>query len=178
MPDETPDFAPPAPEIPSEPAPGPELIKEPIPEFLPEHNVPPLEGEQFSAPPPKRPSRIARLLVIVYAGWLVPGLGHLVQRRWGRAIVGFLAVGAMALAGMWMRGNVFPPQRGDAFGVLGFIADAGAGIFYLLSNLIQKTGGDVSHAAGDYGTRVIATAGVLNLLFVLDALEVSRGKKN
>lgn len=93
-------------------------------------------------------------------------------------MIGFLAVGTMALVGMWMRGNVFPPQRGDAFGVLGFIADAGAGIFYLLSNLIQKTGGDVSHAAGDYGTRIVATAGVLNLLFVLDALEVSRGKKN
>jgi hypothetical protein len=171
MPDETPDFAPPAPEISSEPAP-------PEPEYIAQHIAPPSEEQQYSAPPPKRPSRIARLLVIVYAGWLIPGLGHLVQRRWGRAMIGFLAVGTMALVGMWMRGNVFPPQRGDAFGVLGFIADAGAGIFYLLSNLIQKTGGDVSHAAGDYGTRIVATAGVLNLLFVLDALEVSRGKKN
>jgi hypothetical protein len=118
------------------------------------------------------------MLVIVYAGWLVPGLGHLVQRRWGRGVAGFLAVGTMALFGLRMRGNVFPPQAGDAFGVLGFIADAGAGIFYLLAHTLQKAGGDVSHAAGDYGTRVLATAGVLNLLFVLDALEVSRGKKN
>ncbi|HUK31341.1 MAG TPA: DUF6677 family protein [Candidatus Acidoferrum sp.] len=174
MPDEIPDLTPPAPEIPSEHVPVPD----PGPEFTLENIAPTIEEQQIPAPPRRRPSRVARLLVIVYASWLIPGLGHLVQRRWGRAIIGFLAVGTMALAGMWMRGNVFPPQRGDAFGVLGFIADAGAGIFYLLSDLIQKTGGDVSHAAGDYGTRVIATAGVLNLLFVLDALEVSRGKKN
>jgi hypothetical protein len=48
----------------------------------------------------------------------------------------------------------------------------------LLAHTIEKTGPDVSRAAGDYGTRLIATAGVLNMLFVLDALEISRGHKN
>jgi hypothetical protein len=133
---------------------------------------------QLSEPQREESSRTPYVAFIALVGWLVPGLGHLFQGRWGRALIGFVAVGTMALAGLWMRGNVFAPQHGDAFGLLGFIADAGAGVFYLLAHTLQKSGADVSHAAGDYGTRMLATAGVLNLLFVLDAMEVSRGKKN
>lgn len=119
-----------------------------------------------------------RSVFLAIAGWIVPGLGHLFQRRIGRAMAGFAAVGTMALVGLWMRGNVFPARSDDAFSLLGFIADAGSGIFYLLAHTIEKAGPDVSRAAGDYGTRLIATAGVLNMLFVLDALEISRGHKN
>jgi hypothetical protein len=120
----------------------------------------------------------ARSVFIAVAGWIVPGLGHLFQWRIGRAMAGFAAVGTMAMVGLWMRGNVFPARSDDAFSLLGFIADAGSGIFYLLAHTIEKSGPDVSRAAGDYGTRLIATAGVLNMLFVLDALEISRGHKN
>lgn len=119
-----------------------------------------------------------RGIFIVIAAWFLPGLGHLMQRRLGRAMAGFIAVGAMALAGLWMRGTIFPPHGDDAFGVLGFIADAGAGVFYLLAHSIEKNGADISRAAGDYGTRLLATSGVINLLFVLDALEISLGRKN
>jgi hypothetical protein len=128
------------------------------------------------APEPR--GSTARSVMIAVAGWIVPGLGHLFQWRIGRAMAGFAAVGTLALVGLWMRGNVFPARSDDAFSLLGFIADAGSGIFYLLAHTIEKTGPDVSHAAGDYGTRLIATAGVLNMLFVLDALEISRGHKN
>jgi hypothetical protein len=133
-------------------------------------------AEQVLKQPERKQS--ARSLFIAIAAWIVPGLGHLFQRRIGRAIAGFVAVGTMAVIGLWMRGNVFPAQGDDAFSVLGFIADAGSGIFYFLAHTIEKAGPDVSRAAGDYGTRLIATAGVLNMLFVLDALEISRGHKN
>jgi len=150
-------------------------------------NIPENNPEQIPEPiatPPEVPWNeregrgTARSVFVAIAGWIVPGLGHLVQRRIGRAMAGFVVVGSMALMGLWMRGNVFPPRSDDAFGVLGFIADAGCGIFYLLAHTIEKTGPDVSRAAGDYGTRLMATAGVLNMLFVLDALEISRGHKN
>jgi hypothetical protein len=133
---------------------------------------------EIAAKEPEGRSSAARSVFIAIAGWFVPGLGHLVQRRIGRAMAGFAAVGTMALIGLWMRGNVFPMHSDDAFGLLGFIADAGSGIFYLFAHMIEKSGPDVSRAAGDYGTRLIATAGVLNMLFVLDALEISRGHKN
>jgi len=167
----------------------PEQIPEPIPETAPLAGAQPapLEasavGEQIApgaAPTYEQESlsSSARSVFIAVAGWIVPGLGHLFQWRIGRALAGFAAVGTMAVMGLWMRGNVFPMHSDDAFGVLGFIADAGSGIFYLLAHTIEKAGPDVSRAAGDYGTRLIATAGVLNMLFVLDALEISRGHKN
>jgi hypothetical protein len=167
----------------------PEQIPEPSPEAvsLSSGDLAPLEnGAQLQPEVPveaagidaDRGSSSARSVFIAIAGWIIPGLGHLVQRRVGRAMAGIVAVGTMAIIGLWMRGNVFPAHSDDAFGLLGFIADAGSGIFYFLAHTIEKSGPDVSRAAGDYGTRLIATAGVLNMLFVLDALEISRGHKN
>ena len=51
--------------------------------------------------------------VAVIAGWLVPGLGHLILNRWKKALVYFLAVGSLAIAGMMMRGNVFSLDTSD-----------------------------------------------------------------
>lgn len=115
--------------------------------------------------------------VAAVAAWLVPGLGHLLLRRWGRAVIYFLAVGSLAIVGLALRGNVFSPQTGDAFDILGFLADLGSGVFYFASKFVENGGPDVSQAAGDYGTRFFATAGVLNLLCVLDAYEIGRKRK-
>jgi hypothetical protein len=67
--------------------------------------------------------------------------------------------------------------RRDAFDTLGYVADLGAGSFYFLARAVERTGADVSHAGGDYGTRFLATAGVLNLLAALHAYEAARGRK-
>ena len=114
---------------------------------------------------------------LAVAGWIVPGLGHALQKMWGRAIVIFLAVGVLVLAGSAMRGNVFTPRENDAFDMLGYLADLGTGSFYFLARTLEKGGADVSHANGDYGTRFLATAGVLNLLAALHAYEAARGRK-
>jgi len=114
---------------------------------------------------------------IAVAAWIVPGLGHLVLRRWGRALIFFLSVGGLAIIGYLLRGNVFPPRAGEPFGTLGFLADAGAGIFYFLSRFFETAGPDVSRAAGDYGTRFIAAAGIVNLLSVFDAYEIALGRR-
>jgi Family of unknown function (DUF6677) len=113
------------------------------------------------------------------AAWGLPGLGHLLLRRWGKALVYFFAVGALVVAGMLMRGNIFHSGGADAFETLGFLADVGSGIFYFLAPEIDAAGPDVSHAAGDYGTRLIAAAGVLNMLCVLEAFEIGlRGREH
>ncbi len=119
----------------------------------------------------------ARAGLVAVAAWLVPGLGHLILRKWGRAAIYFLAVGALAVTGLALRGNIFSASGDDPFGFLGFLADLGAGVFYFISKFLEMGGPDVSRAAGDYGTRFFATAGVLNLLCVLDAHEIARGRK-
>ncbi len=113
-------------------------------------------------------------IVAGIAGWLVPGLGHLLLRRWSKAAVYFLCVGGLACAGLAMRGGVFGATAEDLFDRLGFMADLGAGIFYFLAHQIQTAGPDVAHATGDYGTRLFAAAGMLNLLTVLEAYDIGR----
>jgi len=112
------------------------------------------------------------------AAWIVPGMGHLLLRRRGRAAFLFLAVGGLALTGLAMRGELFTRQSGDPFGALGFLADACSGAFYFLPRLLHWAGPDVSRAAGDYGTRFLASAGVVNLLGMLDAFRIASGRKH
>jgi hypothetical protein len=109
------------------------------------------------------------------AGWIVPGLGHLLLRRWGKAAIYFLCVGTLACAGLAMRGGVFGASSEDLFDKLGFFADLGAGVFYFLAHQLQAAGSDVAHATGDYGTRLFAAAGMLNLLTVLEAYDIGSG---
>lgn len=109
------------------------------------------------------------------AGWIVPGLGHLLLRRWSKAAIYFLGVGTLACAGLAMRGGVFGASSEDLFDKLGFFADLGAGVFYFLAHQLQAAGSDVAHATGDYGTRLFAAAGMLNLLTVLEAYDIGRG---
>jgi Family of unknown function (DUF6677) len=116
-------------------------------------------------------------LAIGFAGWILPGLGHALQKMWGRALMVFLTVGALVVIGAGMRGNVFTSQGADAFDKLGYVADLGTGSFYLAARRLEVNGPDVSHADGDYGTRFLATAGVLNLLAALHAYEAARGRK-
>ena len=116
-------------------------------------------------------------VLIAVAAWIVPGLGHLCLRRWGRALGFFAAVGGLAAAGYAMRGEVFRLGSGDPFGTLGFLADVCSGVFYFLPRWFQTAGPDVSRAAGDYGTRFIAAAGIVNLLAVIDAYRTARGRR-
>lgn len=119
----------------------------------------------------------ARATAIGIAGWILPGLGHALQKMWGRAVACFLAVGVLVVIGSGMRGNLFQSADTDAFGRLGYIADVGTGSFYWLAKALEVKGPDVSRADGDYGTRFLAAAGVLNLLAALHAYEAARGRK-
>jgi hypothetical protein len=129
-------------------------------------------------PPPRaKASAEPRAMVLAFAGWLLPGLGHALQRMWGRALVIFCCVGLLVFIGGSMRGNIFRSTGSDAFDTLGYLADLGTGSFYFAARAMERTGADVSHANGDYGTRFLATAGVLNLLAALHAYEAARGRK-
>ncbi len=118
-----------------------------------------------------------RALLLGVAGWILPGLGHALQKMWGRALACFLSVAALVVIGAGMRGNLFTADGGDAFASLGYLADLGAGSFYMVAKSMETRGPDVSHADGDYGTRFLAVAGVLNLLAALHAYEAARGRK-
>ncbi|MGH9681502.1 MAG: DUF6677 family protein, partial [Candidatus Acidiferrales bacterium] len=47
---------------------------------------------------------LAMGIAAAVAGWVVPGLGHLILKRWSKAAVYFLCVGGLAYAALAMRG--------------------------------------------------------------------------
>jgi hypothetical protein len=119
-----------------------------------------------------------KAVILAIAAWLIPGLGHALQRHWGRAVIYFSSVGGLVAIGVAMHGNIFTwDGANDAFDFLGFLSNLGTGIFYFMAHSLGGASVDVSRAAGDYGTRFLAVAGVLNLLSVLEAYEIARGRK-
>lgn len=116
-------------------------------------------------------------MLIGLAAWLVPGTGHLLLRLWSRGLAVFFLVGAVAWTGVALRGRLFTMTTGDFFDLLGFFADCGAGLFFYLAQKYANGGADVAHAAGDYGTRFFAAAGVLNVLAAVDAYRIARGQE-
>jgi hypothetical protein len=142
------------------------------------NTTPAAEVVSTQTPRPHLASRShAAAFGIGIAGWLLPGLGHALQKMWGRAAACFLTVGLLVIVGSGMRGNLFTSEGGDAFATLGYIADLGTGSFYWIAKRLEINGPDVSRADGDYGTRFLAAAGVLNLLAALHAYEAARGRK-
>src|SRR6185437_643951 len=133
---------------------------------------------QLSATRLKTKLNVARPVPIAVAAWIVPGLGHALLQRWPKALGFFLAAAGLAIAGCELRGGIFSWHSGGTFGSLGFIADVGSGIFYFAARMLEGGGPDVARAAGDYGTRFIAAAGIVNLLGVLDAYGMASGRRN
>ena len=124
---------------------------------------------------------IGSWLPAVALGWLVPGGGHFLLKRSGRGILLLLAVTGMFVCGLLMRGAIFTPQYGDLLTTLintgGFVGDVCSGILYLLSAWLGYSQPDQAGAVHDYGTKFLVTAGLLNILAMVDAYEIAARRK-
>lgn len=111
-------------------------------------------------------------------GWLIPGAGHLIQKRWIRGVLLMGSVVLMFVLGLLMQGRIYKPNGGDILDILGFIGDVGAGGMYIVSRALDIGHGIVAHATADYGTKYIIVAGLLNFISVADAYHIAIGKKS
>lgn len=134
-----------------------------------------------AAAPPKSEAR-AWLLGIL--AWLVPGLGHLLQKKFDRAVVFFVSIPAMAGLGLAMGAKLYAPPFARDQGlfllvlhVLGFLGDLGAGLMFFAARAAGLGQAYMGRAVGDYGTVFFLAAGLLNLLTALDAYDIAVGKK-
>jgi len=109
--------------------------------------------------------------------WLIPGAGHLIQKRYIRGFLLMFAVVTMFFLGLAMQGRVYKPNGGDILDILGFVGDVGAGGLYLLTRMLDWGQGAISHATADYGTKYLIVAGLLNFICVADAYHIAIVKK-
>jgi hypothetical protein len=110
-------------------------------------------------------------------GWLIPGAGHMIQRRWVRGILLLISIATLFVLGLMMQGRIYKANGGDILDILGFIGDMGAGGLYIVT-LAQDWGqGAIAFATADYGTKFMIVAGLLNFIAVADAYHIAIGKK-
>ena len=110
-------------------------------------------------------------------GWLIPGMGHIIQKRWIRGLLLMVSIVAMFLIGLAMQGKVYSPNTGDILDMLGFIGDIGAGGLYIVTKALDAGQGAIFRATADYGTKFIVVAGLLNVICAIDAFHIATGKK-
>jgi hypothetical protein len=110
-------------------------------------------------------------------GWLVPGGGHMIQKRWIRGGLLFVSIVALFLLGLAMQGRIYRANGGDILEILGFIGDVGAGGLYLLTLANDWGQGAIAFATADYGTKFMIVAGLLNFIAIADAYHIAIGKK-
>src|SRR5439155_14439231 len=110
-------------------------------------------------------------------GWLIPGAGHMIQKRWIRGLLLFVSIVTLFLLGLAMDGRIYKANGGDILDILGFIGNVGAGGLYIIT-LAQDWGrGAIAFATADYGTKFMIVAGLLNFIAVADAYHIAIGKK-
>ena len=110
-------------------------------------------------------------------GWLIPGCGHIIQKRWIRGGLLFISTATLFLLGLAMQGRIYRANGGDILDILGFIGDVGAGGFYIITLAMDWGQGAIAFATADYGTKFMIVAGLLNFIAVADAYHIAIGKK-
>ncbi len=110
-------------------------------------------------------------------GWLIPGAGHMIQKRWIRGGLLLISIASLFLLGLAMQGRIYKANGGDILDMLGFIGDVGAGGFYIITMAMDWGQGAIAFATADYGTKFMIVAGLLNFIAVADAYHIAIGKK-
>ncbi len=116
-------------------------------------------------------------VVAPIVGWLIPGGGHLLLKRYGRGLLLLISVTAMFLIGLGMQGRIYQPNGGDILDILGFVGDVGAGFLYFLARIMDWGNVMAANAVADYGKTFLIVSGLLNFIAAADAHHIALGKK-
>jgi hypothetical protein len=119
-----------------------------------------------------------RAAVSMFLAWAIPGAGHLFLGRRGRASIFFVVVAVLFLIGISIDGGLytFASSQGSWLKLLASLASMGSGLLYFVAKRFGVPG-DVVSATFEYGSTFTLTAGLMNLLLVLDCYDISRGAK-
>jgi hypothetical protein len=129
---------------------------------------------------------------LLLAAWFLPGLGHWILGKRTRAIVFCVVIVSAFFTGVLLNGEMGTPKPENPFSWLAAFACLGNGVLYLgrllwlngLGGLVSgipfalQGGGNPAAAGFAYGNTFLYTAGLMNLLTVLDASDISRGEKD
>jgi len=120
------------------------------------------------------------LIFVILAGWLIPGAGHFVLKEKARAIIIFIAIILTFCAGLYIGSiGVVDPVGSWPW----FIAQCMASpVVVLIGDYTAGAGYPVYGKPNEIGQIYTSTAGMLNLLCIVNAVYIARmrwlGKEN
>jgi len=119
----------------------------------------------------------SRIVSLLLPAWLLPGGGHWALGRKARAVWFGVLVLISLIVGASLDGNLHHPVAGQPLSYLATLGALGSGAGYLALRFVFLHVGDPTAAGYEYGTAFLLTAGLMNLLLVLDVWDISHGRK-
>ena len=119
-----------------------------------------------------------RTITAMVLAYIVPGAGHLYLGKRARAIAFFVIVVTMFILGLAIDGDLYTLGRsgGALLRILASLGSMGGGALYFIAAAMGAHG-DMTSITYEHGTAFTITAGLMNLLLVLDAFDIGEGRK-
>lgn len=111
--------------------------------------------------------------------WVFPGLGHAYLGRRRIALLYAGVVTTTFLLGLSFEGRLYSPEPGQPLSLLATFAVYGAGLLNLAARVLSDhPGGTILAVTYEYGCAYLLTAGLMNLLLMLDAYDIAIRRKS
>ena len=119
-----------------------------------------------------------RSLVAMLLAYLVPGAGHFYLGRRALAAAYFAIIVTLFVLGFWLDAVLYTIANAhrQIIGVVAALGSMGSGTLYLLGRMFGGAG-DFRSLTFEYGRMFTLTAGLMNLLLVVDCYDISIGRK-
>lgn len=131
---------------------------------------------QAQARPAQKTTTLPPALILI-AGWLIPGAGHFLLKKWIRGTLLLVSILAMFWIGLALKGKVYGPNTAELLDMLNFAGDLGNGLLYVAARIFDLGAATEQIAIADYGTKFIVVAGLLNVIAAVDAHSLAIGRK-
>lgn len=116
--------------------------------------------------------------VAAFLAWIFPGLGHAYLGRRKRALLYAVIVTVTFVLGLSFQGRLYSIQSGQPLTILATFAVYGAGLLNIVARMLSDNpGGSILSVTYEYGCAYLLTAGLMNLLLMLDAYDIAIGRK-
>lgn len=121
-----------------------------------------------------------RSVVAMVLAYLIPGAGHFYLGYRARAAAFCVIVVVLFSLGLAIDGSLYTlidsVNSGALLKLLASLGSLGAGLVYFIAAAMGPHG-DVRSITFEYGTTFTLTAGLMNLLLVLDCFDIAEGRK-
>ena len=146
------------------------------------------------------PARGLSAIVACSLAWILPGAGHFYLGKRKRAAVFFSVVFATFLLGLLNEGRAYLADRDQPLTYLATLTNVATGPLDFLSRratyhrlayklpleqnspqaqeLLADMRRKVAEVTDEYGTTYLLTAGLMNMLLILDAFDIAIGRKS